>query len=391
MLKDTKIQNKISVKLIKILFVLLLLFYSCKKERPFEYSEELNRITGENLKIWLEKSPFNGMWNYSGEDKNAIVITNIEQVFPFLGKFKNENDDFDQNSYPDNDIYQKETIVFKDSSFGESFVYAALIYEPEELFLSDFYSEMGNVVLSGADAIYDSHNARLSETMICENKSDYKAAIYWVSSNYKTYLFGFYQNKNLVFQFGFPCEANQKLKAVQKIKQINHSLGLNIKEWAEITENKLETNQTPKSFWKDPYYPLYKQNFISQLKIKIKNTQFSLQKNQYAREKGVDYLFAYEEGNKEHTISFKLEKTLLSKQEYEKELEGFEYLTMNDLSSKKLFIKKEEVANGQVSNISEIYFKDNSILKIESNYPDNDLKAKNQIVDILSNLRISSY
>jgi len=79
----------------------------------------------------VKKSPFKGLWNYKG-DANTMVVTNIEQVFPFTSKFKNKN-------FKDSDIYEAETIIFKDPTFGESFVYAVLTYEPKKFYLTNFF------------------------------------------------------------------------------------------------------------------------------------------------------------------------------------------------------------------------------------------------------------
>ena len=377
------------MKMKQILFIaILLLVLGCKNKRSFEWTEELEQTTGGDLKEWLKKAPFNGRWDAPEKESGKMVFTNIEQVFPFIGKFNNENDDF-KGVYVDGDIYQKETTVFKDSLLGESVVYAALLYEPQELFLRDYYSESGNIILSGPSASNMYYNADLSETLTCENNSEYKTAIYWVDLNAATYLFGFYQKGNLIFQFGFPCTVNEKLKGVQKIKEINLALGLNVKEWSNVTESKLEINKSPKSFWKEPYYGVYEKRSMSQLDLKIENTEFVLQKGQ-SKEKGVDYLFAYGDNNA-ISISLSLENTTLTKEEFEDEFEDFKQITLDHIKTRQLFIKKEHIVEGQFITEAAVYFRDNSILKIKSSYPENDVKAKDQLLDILSNIRISIY
>ncbi len=374
----------------KLYLILLLLLCACKKERVFEYPKDLKKITNGNLKSWLEKAPFEGLWDYSG-DSNTMIITNFDQVFPFAGKFKNENNNFKGRNYQNGDIYQKELVIFKDPSFGESFVYAALTYKPEELFLRDFYSEMGNVIMSGANAIHDSYTASLSETKVFEKNKKYKTVLYWVSSNNKTYLFGFYQKKNLLFQFGFPANINAKTKVLQKLKQLNNSLGLNIKEWTHLTEEQLEITQEPKSFWKDPFYGLYRKNFLHQLSVKLKNTKFKEASSKLTSAKNVDYLFFYEENKKNYNITFTKEKTALTSLDYEKSLADFEHKNIAGYYDRKLFITKVKTEAETVITYAEIYFKDYSILKITAEYPVNDTKAKAQLFDILENLRIRSY
>lgn len=375
-----------------VIFFLLLLGCQSESAREFEWSEELTKTTGKHLNIWLEKSPFDGKWNESETNKNTIVIDNIAQVFPFLGKFKNENDNFKNSLGRDSDIYQKKVTVFKDSQFGESFVYAALVYEDQALFLKDYYSEMGNVAFSGKDAIYESYTASLSETMVFGENEKYKTAIYWVNSNYKTYLFGFYQKGKLIFQFGFPCNANEKLKCLEKVKEINSALNLNIKEWAEITEAQLAVNKNPQSFWKDPYRGIYRgKSLLHEVKVKIKNTDFKELKRNLANEKGVDYIFAQENGNKQNMISFKKDETTLNKKQFEDEFKALKYISMNDTSKGKLFITSNKVVNGQVITDTQTYFKNKTTLKIQISYPENDPKAKAQLFDILTNIKISRF
>ena len=62
------------------------------------------------------------------------------------------------------------------------------------------------------------------------------------------YLFGFYQQGQLVFETGFPCPKENQMEGLEKLKQINTALGLNIKAWENATINDLQVNPNAKSF-----------------------------------------------------------------------------------------------------------------------------------------------
>jgi len=46
--------------------------------------------------------------------------------------------------------------------------------------------------MSGVNATHDSYTANLSETLLHTKNKNYKATVYWVDANSKTYLFEFY-------------------------------------------------------------------------------------------------------------------------------------------------------------------------------------------------------
>jgi len=375
----------------RYIVIFLFLCLGCQNQRKFEWSKELEQMTNKNITAWIEKSPFNGNWN-TNKTSDKITIDNRAQVFPFMGKFKNEANNFRNFSGIDSDIYQKETIIFKDSNFGESFVYASLIYKMEELFLDDFYSENGNPFFSGQNAINQNYSAKLSETMLYNKNDKYKAVVYWVNSNNKTYLFGFSQKEKLLLQFGFPSDLKNKQKGLKKIKEINLALNLNIKEWSQATEEKLEINNNPKSFWKDHYTGIYyNKHTIPEVRIKIRNTNFKELKSKYINQKGVDYIFAYEKEDKKHMISFKRFKTTLNREQYENGFKKSKCVLNKHYGNEKMFITKEKIINGYVIIDTETYFKDHSYLKIQISYPENNIKAKDELLDILTNIKINKY
>lgn len=226
-----------------ILLFMAFIMVSCNSKKPLEWNDDIAKLTNKDLKGWLRKAPFKNEWNIEKND-DEIVFTNLDQVFPFMGKFKK----FDKTPKDTKPVYQEENIVFQDDEWGDSFMYGMLLYQPEELFLKETYRESGNVIFSGTNAIHESYTASLSETYLYEKNENYKAVVYWVRCNYKSYLFGYYQQGQLVVEFGFPCNRNNQKEGLQKLKEINHALGLNIDMWEKATTENLQINPRPFSF-----------------------------------------------------------------------------------------------------------------------------------------------
>lgn len=376
--------------LIGLFFLSLLI--SCEEQKPFVWTDDIAQITGKNLAMWIEKSPFNGKWNKLASDEDLIIFDNRKQVFPFMGKFKNDVDDFKNFNHSDGDIHQEEVVLYQDSNFGESFVYSALLYEPQELFLKKFYSETGDMLFSGTNSINERYSASLSETLLFERNETYKAAIYRVNSNYKNYLFGFYQRGKLVVQFGFPCTVEQTQEGIDKIKEINANLDLNITSWSQATVESLVINNNPQGFWKDPYQGLYIGEYmLPELQVKVKNTSYKMSSNAKANAEGVDYMFINDSEGGQYTISFKREITSLNKEKFEDQFNNNSHISVKDYDETKLFITNEKSINGINSMDIETYFIKDSFLKIQIRYPQNDTKAKDQLLDILTSLRIKRF
>ncbi|SHI86455.1 hypothetical protein [Pseudozobellia thermophila] len=231
------------IKTFFFFFVTTLSFISCNTKKPLEWDDDVAQLTNKNLKAWLRKAPFDNEWIIDN-DGDAYVFTNLDQVFPFMGKFKG----FEKTNKENPPVYDEQSVIFKDSVWGESFMYGMLLYQPQELFLKDYYRESGNVIFSGADALNETYRASLYETYLYEENDQYKAVVYWVNSNHTMYLFGFYQQGQLVFETGFPCPKENQMEGLEKLKQINTALGLNIKAWENATINDLQVNPNAKSF-----------------------------------------------------------------------------------------------------------------------------------------------
>lgn len=385
-----KLKQHLNRNTLCILFIILA--FACEEKRAFVWTEDIAQITDKNLAGWIEKSPFDGKWNKNKTDKNVMVFDNRNQVFPFMGKFTNELDNFKNETYGNGDIYQEEVLLYKDSIFGESFVYGALIFEPQELFLRNYYSERGDILFSGQNGYNETYTASLSETLLFDNNETYKAAVYRVNSNYKSYLFGFYQRGRLLYQFGFLCTDAQTQKGLYKIKEINTTLNLNIAQWSQATVESLQININPQGFWENPYQGIYLGEYmLPEVNLKIKNTSFKELPKRVSREKGVDYTFVNETEGKEQLISFKRESTPLSKQAFEDQFKDNRHITSKDYEEIKLFITNEAVVNGITYVDVKTFFKNNTYLKIQIQYPEGDANAKEQVFDILKTIKVNRF
>lgn len=368
------------------LFHIIILFtlFSCTKEREFKWNENIKLITEGNLKTWIRKAPFENEWDpHKGKGNNEYVITNEAEVFPYMGKFKNINDNFTSK-----DLYQKEFVIYKDSKWGDLFVYAALQYDNQELYLDNNYSEPLNPFTSGGmNAINQYSTAQLNETHLVAKNQEYKANVYLVYASGVDFLFGFYQQGQLLFEVGFPCKYENRKEGLKKLQQINEALNLNIKEWDSKNIADLEINNNPISFWDDPYIGLYRGEYLTHsLNVNLKNTPFV----KSGTEKGIDYIFAYENTYGYSLITFKLEATSFNSTTYEENNKDQHVLDTKPLTQK-VFITKQKVIDGNVFGEAETYFRDSKILKIGFQYPKEDKLAKKQIDNMLANLKIHKY
>ncbi|UZR99737.1 hypothetical protein [Chondrinema litorale] len=135
---------------LNVITILILLLSACDNSPKFEYQSPTPKQASENLGAYLRQAPFENEWNQQGEDENTVVFTNAEQVFPFMVKFKNEDDDLKSQKYGEvKDFYAQQTVIYKDVFWGELFVYGGLLFNQEPLFLNRFFSEMGNPLFIG--------------------------------------------------------------------------------------------------------------------------------------------------------------------------------------------------------------------------------------------------
>ncbi|WP_375580451.1 hypothetical protein ABWH96_05280 [Marivirga tractuosa] len=230
---------------LKVVVFVCLVMVSCGR-KP-EWNEEIAKMTNKDIKSWLKTAPFEGLWDPHGNaSSDEIVFTNVQSVFPFMGKYKNSGDSLDDKE----DIYSKDFYVFKDSTFGESFVHATLLYEGQPLYLESSYRESANIIFSGAASAGQYTSSSLEETKLIAENKQYRTGVYWVEQNYDYFLMGFYQKDNLVFQVAFPCPKKEASKGLDKLKEVSSVMNLNIKEWENASVKDLRKSHKTSSFWK---------------------------------------------------------------------------------------------------------------------------------------------
>lgn len=371
------------------LFVCLLTSCSSDKKK-FTWNDDVARITDKDLVGWLKKAPFDGFWDPSGENPDAWVITNVEQVFPFMGRYHNE----DGPLIDSRALYEKEYAVYKDPKFGELFVYAHLAYEPGELFVDKYMSTSGNPAFSGINSIHENYSASLGETQVIARTDDYKTAIYLVSANFgQHYLFAIYQKANLAFQVGIPLTSENQGAVLAKIRETNEALGLHVKEWENLDPEDLAVNKEPTSFWKDPYQGLYLgKYFLPDLKIKIKGSPLREQNSGIATEKGSEYYFSYTTEKGEVALGISTEETPLSVLDYFEEHgpSPIEY-EYDYLDQPRKVFAQENIENGRLTGKAETYFRDNRLLNFSYAYPDGDTEARALIENIFEHLYVRPF
>lgn len=386
-MKLTPFYKRTLVGLLSLFFIALV---SCGQSRDVELPEDIKQITHGDLNAWLKKTPFEGLWDPAEDKKaNTIVITNVHQVFPFIGKLKNASDDNKNFTGQDGDIHEDAWQVFKDPKWGEVVTYAQLAYAPEELFLSPSYSEMGNPAFSGSQDIKLSYSGNLTATQVIDRKGDSKAAIYWVNSNMQTYLMGFYQNQNLVFEVAFPCKIEEKAMCLGKLKDINKKLQLNISSWDNASIDMLQPSDNKDSFWLDPYTGIFPDEYeIPSVRVKTRFTDFKLQ-NLNVPQYNAAYLFSYENSYGLHYIGFNKEPSPLNRAEFDKAHETQKHIEAGSLDVKIYLSESEKDNLHQIEATA--YMKNKQRLTINASYPIKDPDARDEIMDILEHLKIAQF
>lgn len=189
------------------------------------------------------------------------------------------------------------------------------------------FSKSGNIIIDGIAGANNYNYASLDETHLVSNTTDSKSAVYWVRGNNKSYLMGFYQRDELVFQVAFPCTRNEKAKGLNKLQEIANALNIKNPVWQTQEPQVLTVNSNPVSFWKDPYEKLYMRlGIMPALQVKLKNTLFE---DLDFRENSVfsgTYRVDTTKENEDYTLDIAQEKTTLSALEWQ---ENAEYIAIN--------------------------------------------------------------
>lgn len=370
---------------IRYLLLLFSLFFiatitSCDSKKDFAPSNAVQQIVGDDLQSWLASAPFNTLWDPAKDTNGSYVLTNIDQVFPFIGKYKDAAGSFSLTATNSELVYDKKTVVFKDTNFGESVVHGILLYDYQPLYLPSRMSEGSNIVFDGATTLDQRYYSDLQETNSVNVQPKEKAILYWIQSNNTRYLSGFYQKDQLAFQFAFPYK--DTLTSINKIKQINTEMQLHVPQWASLTKQQLAINHSPISFWKDPFVGLYQEQFLPNLQLKLKDTDYKITTEKLD---GYDYAFA-----KAHPTSSLYIKTIptdLTSLDYQNQMESKNYEIITNEYQDPVYI----IEDGPTTIKARTYFKDQKLLEISAFYAKNDTIAKEEFINILQYIRIKKY
>lgn len=357
-------------------------FFSSSK-KDFQWNDEVATLTGKDLKSWLRKAPFSN--ELKGND-NEVMFSNAEQVFPFLGKYYNSVEQQKKN-YSDPEaghIYQTETILFQDPHWGDLFVNAALMYNNDELYLSDSNIETGDPMFEGKDAVFNTYHGGLMETAVHSNAQDTKNGLYWGSNSTKVYLLAFYQKNNLAFEVAVPLIGQDTLATLNKLKEVNTALGLNVPEWANAQLKDLNPLDNNGTFWKDPFQGFFAVDyFIQTVFLKILDTDFK--EEQSSSDEDIHQFSANNNGGTAK-FSVKTAPSTLNFEDFEKkykDLAHYEYF------HKKVYYEEKESGNEVQGKAYAFYSKD-KVLEFEFSYPKNNPELKKQMHSILKYVKITN-
>ena len=375
--------------LLSIITLCLTGIYSCNtnKEKDFEWDQNIAQLTGSDLRSWLRKAPFENELELTGEDK--IILTNAEEVFPFMAGYFTATGEL-RADYSGNDttVFQEEKVLYQDPHWGDLFVTATLLYKDQEVYLTQDYTQMGNPVFGGLAAASTAHSATLRESLVHADNRRYKTGLYWARIDFQDYLLGFYQQGQLAFQAAVPLIGTDTLSTLNKLKEVNQSLGLNIVEWENANTGQLIVSSDPGTFWRDPFVGLYinQTTTLNDVRLKLKDTPFKMAEGNAL--KG-DYYFSYlssdgpvelytemiSSGEIRTAAAFNKENQ--SKQKYVNGVQEIFY---------------EETLEGNfITGLATTYTKDSQILALNYRFPKEDRRAKLIIHEVLRNVKADKY
>lgn len=380
--------KKILRRIYFFLFVILtgwMAVISCQSNshgnKQFVWDVDVRELTGGDLGHWLRKVPLNNEINKNEDGR--IVLTNSRQVFPFMGRYYNAEEELKRGYGTGEGIYTERVLLFKDSTWGDLFVHATLLYDHQEVFLNDKYFRMGDPFFGGIESATEMHRSSLVETSVTGQHPKYKTGFYWVLANDRNYLMGFYQQGQLVFESVVPLLDDDTLATLNKLKEIGNSLGLQIKEWENADVAHLHEVAQPTTFWQDPFLGLYPDALIDAVYLKIKDTDFGQDKK--AR-KG-DYFFSYRSKGGEVTLYTVMQQTELSKEAFNKANRKMDCYTYRYDT----IFYEEHPKGDYVDGTAKTYFNGHQYLEIHFSYPSSDEKAKKQVHGVLSKVRTLNF
>lgn len=366
------------------LITALLLLLSCDTKKKFTPSEATNSIVGTDLKEWLETAPFNGLWDPTANSDGDYVLTNVDQVFPFIEKYKDATGSFTLHAVNSEIIHKKHTTVFKDNTYGECVVHASLLYDHQPLFMPSGMSVGSNIAFDGINNLNQRYYADLKETKVADIQPDEKSILYWINANNTRYISGFYQKDQLVFQFAFPFK--DSISSIEKIKDLNTTMRLHVPRWQSLTTDQLVINNEPISFWKDPFVGLYRERFLPQLELNLRHTDYE---EISSNDDGYDYAFAKAELSS--TLSIKTSSSSLKKLDFIARMEGLKHDVVYNEYEDPVFMTIDQITESSRTIVAQTYFKDDQILEIKVTLPAGDENAHKEFMDILRFIRIRKY
>jgi len=358
---------------------------SGSSNRDFEWPADIAALTGKDLGEWLRRSPFTN--ELSQKEDNKVVFTNARQVFPFMGRFNNAVGElrYARND-ADNPIYQEEAVLYQDPEWGDLFVSAALLYDAEEVFLDSYYSESGNILFGGVDAGMDRHTASLRETAVFSRSGPNKAACYWAATAGGSYLLGFFQQGNLVFETAIPLRGADTLATLDKLKEISDKLGLDVPAWQQATVAQLAATDTRETFWKDPFTGIYfdPASFLNRVMLKIKDTPF----REAQPAPSGDHYFSYE--GESGLVMFATEVKATSEDREAFDAVGKD-LPAYETNGQRLYYEEHPAKGSRVTGVARTYFKEGQYLEIRYAYPQNDETAKATLHGVLQHVKVRRF
>lgn len=215
----------------------------------------------DDLSAWIAKTPLSNPWTpHKDASRDQIVFTNENEIFPFL-----EGWETDFPSLMDDDFLENTHLTFKDPEYGESIAMAAILKEPQEVFLSSSYSGFANPIFSGVNITNpQSVSARLSDMGINFDNESQKESILWVSRSpaLEDMMLLFNQNGGLVYAVAIGCNRAEVQPCLEKIKDIRQELGLSGLADADISAENVDfqgsgnssalVNSSPVDVYLDP-------------------------------------------------------------------------------------------------------------------------------------------
>ncbi len=379
----TYIKKKLG--LVWVLGVWIIVGCNGSSKRDFEWPADIAALTGKDLGEWLRQAPFTN--ELSQKEDNKVVFTNAQQVFPFMGRFHNAVGElrYARND-ADNPIYQEEAVLYQDPEWGDLFVSAALLYDAEEVFLDRNYSESGNVLFGGVDAGMDRHTASLRETAVFSRSGPNKAACYWAATAGGSYLLGFFQQGNLVFETAIPLRGTDTLATLNKLKDVSDKLGLEVQEWQQATVAQLAATDKRETFWKDPFTGIYfdSASFLNRVMLKIKDTPF--QEVQPAPMG--DHYFSYEGTGGLVMFATEVKATSEDREAFDA---GNQDLPAYETNGQRLYYEEQPTKGNRVAGIAKTYFNAGQYLEINYAYPQADNMAKAAIHGVLQHVKVRRF